>query len=130
MATWDLSETKHHLLICNGSSCNKAGAEDLTQAVRSEISERGLDDTIHTTRTKCNGRCQDKCVLIAYPEGVWYKDLAAHHAPYLIDSLVNNVRMTDKISHYFDGNGFKRQGDIPVGEFKDRERVKKVSKVM
>lgn len=37
MATWDLSNTKHHLLICNGSSCNKAGAEELTQAIRNEI---------------------------------------------------------------------------------------------
>ncbi|MFV8829466.1 (2Fe-2S) ferredoxin domain-containing protein [Alkalihalobacterium sp. APHAB7] len=130
MATWDLSETKHHLLICNGSSCNKAGAEDLTQAVRREISERSLDDVIHTTRTKCNGRCQDKCVLIAYPQGIWYKDLAANDASDLINSLVNEARMTNKISHCFDGNGFRRHGDVPVGEFKDRERVKKVSKVL
>lgn len=130
MATWDLSETKHHLLICNGSSCNKAGAEDLTQAVRREISERNLDDVIHTTRTKCNGRCQDKCVLIAYPQGIWYKDLAAHDAPDLINSLVSDARMTNKISHCFDGSGFRRHSDVPVGEFKDRERVKKVSKVL
>ena len=34
MATWDLSQTQHHLMICNGSSCNKSGAEELTQAVR------------------------------------------------------------------------------------------------
>ncbi|WP_209123742.1 ferredoxin [Alkalihalobacillus sp. BA299] len=130
MATWDLSETKHHLLICNGSSCNKAGAEELTQAVRKEISDRELDDIIHTTRTKCNGRCQDKCVLIAYPKGVWYKDLNPEDAPQLIESLMMNAEFNNKISHCFDGDGFKRQADVPVGDFKDRERVKKVSKLL
>lgn len=52
MATWDLSNMKHHVLICNGSSCNQAGAEELTQAIRKEISSQEMDDTIHTTPYK------------------------------------------------------------------------------
>lgn len=66
MATWDLSNTKHHILICNGSSCSRVGAEELTQAIRKEISDLELDEIIHTTRTRCNGRCHDKCVVITY----------------------------------------------------------------
>lgn len=130
MATWDLSKTQHHLLICNGSSCNKAGAEELTLAVRKEISDRGLDDTIHTTRTKCNGRCKDKCVLIAYPAGHWYKGLEAEEAPVFIDALLDSGCYTEKLSHRFDGEGFQREQDVDAGEFKDKERVKKVSKTM
>ncbi|MDQ0999744.1 G3E family GTPase [Neobacillus niacini] len=71
MATWDLSNTKNHVFICNGSSCDRAGAEELPQAIRKEISKRELDDSIHTTRTRCNGRCHDKCVVITYPTGIW-----------------------------------------------------------
>ncbi|MEW5553535.1 (2Fe-2S) ferredoxin domain-containing protein, partial [Peribacillus frigoritolerans] len=48
MATWNLSNTKHHVLICNGSSCTEVGSEELTQAIRKEISDRQVDDTIHT----------------------------------------------------------------------------------
>jgi hypothetical protein len=50
MATWDLSKTEHRVLICNGSSCSQVGSEELTQAIRNEISDRDLDDIIHTTR--------------------------------------------------------------------------------
>lgn len=81
MATWDLSNMKHHIFICNGSSCNRAGAEELTQVIRQEISDRELDDFIHTTRTRCNGRCQDKCVAIHYPRGTWYRDLKPEDVP-------------------------------------------------
>ena len=88
MATWDLSNVKHHIFICNGSSCSRVGAEELTQAIREEIADRELDDTIHTTRTRCNGRCHDKCVVIDYPKGTWYKDLKPEDSPFLFDSLL------------------------------------------
>lgn len=73
MTTWNLEGTKSHLLLCNGSSCMKKGGEEVTQAVRDEIRLLGLDEEIHTTRTRCNGRCKDACVVIAYPEGTWYR---------------------------------------------------------
>lgn len=73
MTTWNLSETKHHVLICNGSSCMRKGGEEVTQAIREEITNLDLDNRIHTTRTRCNGRCKDACVVVVYPEGVWYK---------------------------------------------------------
>ena len=51
----------------------RKGGEEVTQAIRDEITSKGLDQQIHTTRTRCNGRCKDACVVIAYPEGTWYR---------------------------------------------------------
>ncbi|MFJ8260692.1 (2Fe-2S) ferredoxin domain-containing protein [Rummeliibacillus sp. NPDC094406] len=73
MTTWNLSGMKSHLFICNGSSCMKKGAEEITLAIREEIAQLGMDEQIHTTRTRCNGRCKDACIVIAYPQGSWYK---------------------------------------------------------
>ena len=75
MATWNLTGTRHHVLICNGGSCMREGAEEVTQAIRDEIAMQGVDIFIHTTRTRCNGRCEDACVVIMYPEGTWYKGM-------------------------------------------------------
>ncbi|PWW26900.1 (2Fe-2S) ferredoxin [Cytobacillus oceanisediminis] len=130
MATWDLSNTKHHLLICNGSSCNKAGAEELTQAIRNEIQKRDLDDVIHTTRTRCNGRCHDKCVSIHYPKGTWYKDLKAEDTSPFIDSILEEEDYTEKVSHTFTLEGFVRSSGTNRGVSKDKEKVKKASKIL
>lgn len=75
MTTWNLNGTNSHILICNGSSCMRKGGEEVTQAIRDEISNLNLDGAIHTTRTRCNGRCKDACVVIVYPEGTWYKEV-------------------------------------------------------
>lgn len=73
MTTWNLKGTNSHLLICNSDSCMKKGGEEITQAIRDEITSQGLNQKIHTTRTRCNGRCKDACVVIAYPQGTWYR---------------------------------------------------------
>lgn len=131
MATWDLSTMKHHILLCNGSSCNKAGAEELTQAVRSEISKRNLDNVIHTTRTRCNGRCKDRCVLVVYPFGTWYKEMKAEDAPRLIDSLMmESTTKLNKISHQYNGESFERTVNTVEGVKKTVEKIGKVSKVI
>jgi (2Fe-2S) ferredoxin len=75
VATWNLSETRHHVLICNGGSCMRQFGEEVTQAIRQEIAEQGADACVHTTRTRCNGRCEDACVVIVYPEGAWYREV-------------------------------------------------------
>lgn len=130
MATWNLSNTRHHLLICNGSSCNNAGAEELTQTIRNEIQKRDLDEVIHTTRTRCNGRCQDKCVAIHYPKGTWYKELKPEQASPFIDSILKNENFTEKVSHTFTLEGFVRTSDTIIGVSKDKEKVKKASKIL
>jgi len=43
MTTWNLTGTKHHVLICNGSSCMRKGGEEATQEIRNEIAELELD---------------------------------------------------------------------------------------
>lgn len=72
MTTWNLTNMQRHLLICNGATCMGAGAEEVTKQIRDEIRQHRLDERIHTSRTRCNGRCKDKCVVIDYPKGNWY----------------------------------------------------------
>ncbi|MFZ3591542.1 (2Fe-2S) ferredoxin domain-containing protein [Bacillus sp. DJP31] len=128
MATWDLSKTKHHVLICNGSSCMSNGAEELTQAIRKEIRVREADEVIHTTRTRCNGRCHDKSVVIAYPEGRWYKDMKEEEASSFIGNLLGFENCTTKVSHSYVDGVFLIGDGIQKGVEKEKKLVQKVLK--
>ncbi|WCK55644.1 (2Fe-2S) ferredoxin domain-containing protein [Aneurinibacillus sp. Ricciae_BoGa-3] len=106
MTTWNLQGMKHHLLICNGSSCLKRGGEEVTQVIREQIANLDADAFIHTTRTRCNGRCEDACVVIHYPEGIWYKDMTPEIGKQLISSILNGQVVPDSniIYRYQDGH--------------------------
>lgn len=121
MATWNLTGTRHHLLICNGGSCMRKGAEEVTQAIRDEIAVQGVDMWIHTTRTRCNGRCEDACVVISYPEGIWYKEMTPDVGRILVrEQLGIEEKETQKhITYsYSDEHGFIPADGIPAGRVK------------
>jgi (2Fe-2S) ferredoxin len=80
MAIKDLSKVTKHLFLCNGGSCKKNGAEALTDAIRSAIVDKGLQEKIHTTKTLCNGRCNDGPIIIAMPDGQWFKGVNPEEA--------------------------------------------------
>ena len=106
MTTWNLKGTNHHILICNGSSCMRQGGEEITQAIRDEIGKYNLDEQIHTTRTRCNGRCKDACVVITYPEGVWYRVTTPELGREIIsDHLVDGNPLTDLMIYKFKDEG-------------------------
>lgn len=125
MATWDLSQTRHHVLICNGGSCMRKGGEEVTVALRDAISQAGLDDIVHTTRTRCNGRCEDACVVIVYPEGVWYQDVTPEDVDQLVDRHLRNGEPVESLlSHRYQTDRFARTTYAVPGTLKS-QKVKK-----
>jgi (2Fe-2S) ferredoxin len=120
MATWNLSKTRHHILICNGGSCMREGAEELTQEIRKEIKDQGLDDAIHTTRTRCNGRCEDKCVVIHYPIGTWYQGMQPQDAKEFIQTIFQGFNYARNISHTHSQDGFIRHNSVSIGVSKQK----------
>jgi (2Fe-2S) ferredoxin len=119
MATWNLTGMKHHLLICNGGSCMKKGGEEVTQAIRQAIAANRADAMIHTTRTRCNGRCEDACVVISYPQGIWYRGVIPDIGEQIVDHLVNGKPIpTTHISYTYEEEGLLPSADTMEGKRK------------
>ncbi|MDM5336353.1 (2Fe-2S) ferredoxin domain-containing protein [Fictibacillus enclensis] len=119
MATWNFDHLKHHILVCNGSSCMRNEAEEVTQSIRHEITQKGLENRIHTTRTKCNGRCQDTCVVVLYPEGIWYKQFEPSDASSFVEALNEGVPHEQKVSHFYENSKFQRTNQTVKGVLKN-----------
>jgi (2Fe-2S) ferredoxin len=88
MAIKDLSLVKKHLFLCNGGSCKLLGAEESTAAIRSAIADWGLSDEVHTTKTLCNGRCNDGPIIIAMPDGIWFRKMGKEKAAMFVKEFL------------------------------------------
>ena len=96
MAIKDLTKVKKHLFICNSGSCTENGAADTTQALRDEIKSCGLHDQIHTSKTLCNGRCDDGPIVIVMPDNLWYKNVSPKVGKKIVyDHLKNGKPLED-----------------------------------
>ncbi|WP_338450753.1 (2Fe-2S) ferredoxin domain-containing protein [Niallia oryzisoli] len=125
MTTWNLEGTKSHLLICNGSSCMRKGGEEVTLAVRDEITKLDLDKQIHTTRTRCNGRCQDACIVIAYPEGNWYRVDSPEIGRQIVRDIDGQRLESNKIYHWVNGEMMPNPTATPTKGVRKGSIIKK-----
>ncbi|WAH43471.1 (2Fe-2S) ferredoxin domain-containing protein [Alicyclobacillus fastidiosus] len=102
MTTRNLSTVEHHFLMCNGATCMRNGGEEVTQAIRDEIARHGADERIHTTRTRCNGRCDDACVAIVYPEGHWFRHTTPESGREMVRAYLEGyIPSSPCLSHHF-----------------------------
>lgn len=122
MTTWNLQDTSCHLLICNGGNCMKHQAEEVTLAIRDEINQLEANRQIHTTRTRCNGRCDDACVVIAYPEGVWYKEMTPELGRELVRRHAAGSRLVEQMVYTFNQR-FMPTGRSVKGQEKPSAKV-------
>ena len=115
MTTWNLSGMQHHVFICNGSSCLLKQAEAVTQSIRAEIAAQGANHLIHTTRTQCQGRCEDANVVTVYPEGIWYKEVTPELGCLIVSQhLLQGERLEKQISYTLD-KSLIPTGTSPLG---------------
>ena len=122
MAVKDLVNSKKCLFICNGGSCMKNNAEDVTQAIRKSIKDFNLDDDYHTVRTKCMGRCDDAPIAMVAPDNIWLKNINPNQCDLLLtDMELNELNNSDKFLYKM-GESKINSNSIPT---KYRTKIKK-----
>jgi (2Fe-2S) ferredoxin len=97
-----------HLFICNGKTCTKNGAEEITEVIRGELKNSELQKEIHTTKTLCNGQCKHGPIVVLYPKGIWYKEMNKAKSEELIRQLkeIRTVLLGSEL-YVHDGETFK-----------------------
>jgi len=88
----------------------KRWGEEVTLAIRDEIARLGAQKQMHTTRTRCNGRCDDACVVIAYPEGVWYREVTPDIGRQLVRKHTAGRRLEEHAFYQFNRGTFVSSG--------------------
>ena len=83
-----------HVLVCTNQRppdssmpcCANSTAEEVYEAIRTWLDERGLLARIWLTRTQCMGWCHIAGTTVAiYPEDVWYRAVTPTDVPQILD---------------------------------------------
>ena len=89
-----------HVFICTNrrapenpkGCCASRGAEEVREAFKRELHERGLKNSIRANAAGCLDQCADGVACVVYPEQVWYGHVTAADVKEIIEShLVGGV---------------------------------------
>lgn len=91
------SKYKKSLLVCNGSSCQKAMNIDLVQHINEKLKEYNLDHEINAILSVCFNKCSIGPNIIVYPDNVEYSTVTKDDIDdIIIEHLLNN-RIVDRL---------------------------------
>jgi len=100
---------RHHVFVCNGSSCSAVGSAEVKAAFEKELTERGLlfgkekkgknpKGSIILTDCSSVGFCAVGAAVIVYPDGIWYAQVRAADVPEIIEEHLLNGRVVERLA--------------------------------
>jgi len=95
---------KKHVFVCvSGKTCPTEGSVDVCDALRKEISERGLKTQIRINKAACFDQCGNGPMVVVYPEGVWYSHVQPADAKEIVESHLIGNKPVERL--LYDGRG-------------------------
>lgn len=100
---------RHHVFVCNGTSCSAVGSAEVKAAFEKELTERGLlfgkekkgknpRGSIILTDCSSVGFCAVGAAVIVYPDGIWYAQVRAEDVPEIIEEHLLNGRVVERLA--------------------------------
>lgn len=83
---------RFHIFVCTQQkpegivSCPASGSSGVFDALDRETQARGLGHEVQLTTCGCMGLCDEGPVMVAYPEGIWYRRVQLSDVGEILDS--------------------------------------------
>ena len=94
---------KKHVFICTNQkaapkkSCGEAHGNELVDAFKAALAERGLLKEMRAQRTGCLDACAFGPALVVYPEGTYYGNVQLSDVAEIVDSHLVNDQPVERL---------------------------------
>jgi NADH-quinone oxidoreductase subunit F len=103
------------ITVCGGTGCHAYGCMKVIDAVKSELSEKGLTDKIQLRATGCHGFCERGSLMVLHPSDIFYQQVQVEDVPEIIEKTVLNGEVIDRLlwTDPQSGDKVKLETDVP-----------------
>lgn len=101
-----MPKPSHHVLVCINTrppgnpkgSCGEKGSEDLADALKSLVKNRGLAARVIVNRTSCLKHCSRGITVAVQPDNVWYAGVKPEDLVEIVESHLEKGQPVDRLS--------------------------------
>jgi (2Fe-2S) ferredoxin len=94
-----------HVFICTNrrdpsnpkGSCAAKGSDQVREAFKKELHERGLKGRMRANAAGCLDQCEEGCTVVVYPEQVWYGHVTPADVPEIIEQHLVQGRPVERL---------------------------------
>ena len=108
---------KQCVVICAGTGCRAAGAEEVIAAFHEELAKKNLQEKVEVKATGCRGFCERGTLVVLKPSNIFYQRVKVEDVPEIIEQSV----LQDKIIERLTEKNAVYQHDLPF--YKKQTRI-------
>jgi len=86
-----------HVMMCFGTGCVASGAPKVKEELVKELAKRDLGAEVSLIETGCNGFCAGGPIMVLYPGGYFYHDVATHDVPDIVEEHILKGRPLERL---------------------------------
>jgi NADH-quinone oxidoreductase subunit F len=111
------------LAICAGTGCQAYGVNRVIEAFGEELENRGMADQVDILATGCPGFCERGPLVTIKPQGVFYQRVQINDVPEIVEAMLANGRVVERLLYEDPKNGEKiiHEQDVPFYKLQHRE---------
>ncbi len=95
----------HHIFVCENvrsadsprGSCGAKGSSEIRAEFKNEITSRGLKTSVRANASGCLDQCEHGCVVVVYPEAIWYARVTKDDVKEIVESHVIGGKPVERL---------------------------------
>ncbi|WMJ80423.1 NADH-quinone oxidoreductase subunit NuoF [Clostridium sp. MB40-C1] len=111
------------VLICGGEGCNLADSKKISNLLKLELKQCGLDKEVEVIKTACLGFCNLGPVMIVYPEGIVYSNIKPSDIHEIVQEHFINGRVVKRLCYTLKLGDGRIKNLQSIDMFKKQERI-------
>ncbi len=92
-----MARYRSHIMVCGGTGCVSAQAEEIINSLKSELKNHGYDNEIKVVKTGCFGFCGQGPIIKIHPENVFYVKVKPEDAAEIVAEHIVKGRRVERL---------------------------------
>jgi len=92
-----MARYRSHIMVCGGTGCVSAQAEEIIDALKAELVSQGYDNEIKVVKTGCFGFCGQGPIVKIHPENVFYVKVKPEDAKEIVAEHIVKGRRVERL---------------------------------
>ncbi|MBW1897069.1 MAG: (2Fe-2S) ferredoxin domain-containing protein, partial [Deltaproteobacteria bacterium] len=111
------------LTLCGGTGCQASQCQSVVDAVKEELKEHGLENSVHVRVTGCHGFCEQGPIVVFEPGNIFYCHVLPEDCHEIVSKtacngdVIERLLYTDPVS----GKKIQTESEIPFYRAQDRQ---------
>ncbi|MBN2652878.1 MAG: NADH-quinone oxidoreductase subunit NuoF [Spirochaetales bacterium] len=114
---------KNYILVCGGTGCESAKADDIYKSLLSAVEANGLESDCQVVKTGCFGFCEKGPIVKVLPDEAFYVEVKPSDAEEIVKENIIKGRLVERLLYKEDPNSAAKKDADEIKFYQKQVRV-------